>query len=194
MLAALTGHSHALAAARVSSGPPLSARPRLRLVDGTPEEWGWFCGHCAAPPADGEAPRPTARVCPSCGLGLLLETCRGSIPTPHESFLVVDSSLLVQAMSRRAEYLLRMREDSAVNRPVTDLLSPAAAETTGRDDLGAAIVAAADHGGRPGYVNVRPWNTFGVRMRARVSPCGPRRAALLVLDAARVSSLRSADD
>ena len=31
-------------------------------------------------------------------------------------------------------------------------------------------------------VTVRPWNTFGVRMRARIAPCGPPRAALLVLE------------
>ena len=29
---------------------------------------------------------------------------------------------------------------------------------------------------------VRPWNTFGVRMRAKIAMCGPPRAALIVLD------------
>jgi hypothetical protein len=29
---------------------------------------------------------------------------------------------------------------------------------------------------------VRPWNTFGVRLRSRVASCGPPRAALVVLD------------
>jgi hypothetical protein len=43
---------------------------------------------------------------------------------------------------------------------------------------------------------VRPWNTFGVRMRAKIAMCGPPRAALIVLDddrppAPRVSGLRS---
>ena len=31
-------------------------------------------------------------------------------------------------------------------------------------------------------VTVRPWNTFGVRMRARIAPCGPPRAALVILE------------
>ena len=51
-------------------------RPALRLVEGgldTTVAWQWFCGHCAASSPSGEAPAPTARVCTSCGLGLLLE-------------------------------------------------------------------------------------------------------------------------
>jgi hypothetical protein len=38
---------------------------------------------------------------------------------------------------------------------------------------------------------VRPWNTFGVRMRARIATCGPPRAALIVLDSGRSPTLRA---
>ena len=38
---------------------------------------------------------------------------------------------------------------------------------------------------------VRPWNTFGVRMRARIATCGPPRAALVVLENARPPALRA---
>ena len=38
---------------------------------------------------------------------------------------------------------------------------------------------------------VRPWNTFGVRMRARIATCGPPRAALIVLETGRGPSLRA---
>ena len=38
---------------------------------------------------------------------------------------------------------------------------------------------------------VRPWNTFGVRMRARIATCGPPRAALIVLDSGRGPALRA---
>jgi hypothetical protein len=177
----------------VSPGTPASARPLLRLVDGTldqPEEWGWFCGHCAAPSPGGEAPAPNARVCRQCGLGLLLEANRNALPAPRDPFLVVDGSLLVHAVSRRAETLLKMREDFAVHRPISDLLSPAAAEPVAGDNLGAAIVAAIEGEEGPGNITVRPWNMFGVRMRARVSRCGPPRAALVVLAEPRVSSVR----
>jgi len=37
---------------------------------------------------------------------------------------------------------------------------------------------------------VRPWNTFGVRLRARVASCGPPRAALVVLEHQQARSLR----
>lgn len=31
-------------------------------------------------------------------------------------------------------------------------------------------------------VTLRPTNTFGIRMKARIAACGPARAALVVLD------------
>ena len=129
-------------------------------------EWTWFCGHCAAPSPSSSPPPPTARVCTSCGLGLLLETRADTAPDPRDAFLVVDTSLLVQAMSRRAQALLELTEAEAVNRPAAELL------------------VAAD---------VRPWNTFGVRMRAKIAPCGPPRAALVVLEDQQSRRLRAVD-
>ena len=38
---------------------------------------------------------------------------------------------------------------------------------------------------------VRPWNTFGVRLRARIATCGPPRAALVVLENGRPPALRA---
>jgi hypothetical protein len=122
-------------------------------------------------------------VCPSCGLGLLLEAREDAIPTPRDAFLVIDSALLVQAMSRGAQSLLGMTEELAVNRPVANLLVPADAETHGGSDFAAVIVEAAEGDYADStYKFVRPWNTFGVRMRARISTCGPPRAALIVLE------------
>jgi hypothetical protein len=161
-----------------------STRPALRLVEGPAPaelEWSWFCGHCAAPPPGGEPPIPTARVCSSCGLGLLLEARADVIPGSKDPFLVVDSALRVQAVSRRAEVLLGVDEAIAVNTPVMNLLVPADAEAQGPTRFAAAIangVALEE----PIDSFVRPWNTFGVRMRVRIAPCGPPRAALLVLD------------
>src|SRR6201993_2218179 len=105
------------------------SRPALRLVEpavGQPVEFTWFCGHCAAPSRGDQPPAPTARVCRSCGLGVMLETRRDIVPTHRDAFLVIDSSLLVQAMSWRAETLLGVSEDSAVNHPVVQLLLAAA--------------------------------------------------------------------
>ncbi|HET9123819.1 MAG TPA: PAS domain-containing protein [Solirubrobacteraceae bacterium] len=170
-------------------------RNALTLVSGgrtTPDTFRWFCGHCAAPSPGGVAPPPTARVCARCGLGLLLETREDAVPDARDAFLVVDSRLLVQAMSREAQVLLGLAEEDAVDHPVAELLVPADAEGAARGGLAAAIADAAagdEPEGRRIYI--RPWNTFGVRMRARISTCGPPRAALIVLDSGRGPSLRA---
>jgi hypothetical protein len=171
-------------------------RPALRLVEGgldTAADWLWFCGHCAAPSPNG-APPPTARVCTSCGLGLLLEAREDAVPSGRDAFLVVDSSLLVQAMSREAQGLLSVTEELAIDKPVAELLVPADAEA-GRAGFAAAIAVAADgHDPDTSRCFVRPWNTFGVRMRARIATCGPPRAALVVLENGRTPALRAVKD
>ena len=175
-------------------------RPALRLVDGgldTTIEWSWFCGYCAAPAPGNMPPPPSGRVCSSCGLGMMLETRADAIPTDRDAFVVVDSRLLIQALSRDAQRLLAVTEEDAIDTRVSELLMPADAETANRTGFAAAIADAAQ--GLEAEVTrtfVRPWNTFGVRMRAKIAMCGPPRAALIVLDddrppAPRVPGLRS---
>jgi PAS domain-containing protein len=170
-------------------------RPVLRVLDGGLDEavtWSWFCGHCAAPAPTSAPPSPSARVCASCGLGLLLETREDALPQANDAFLVVDSSLLIQAMSREAQSLLGIEEERAVNTPIAELLVPADAESQGRTGFAAAIAEAAQ--GNPldsTQCFVRPWNTFGVRMRARIATCGPPRAALVVLESRPRPRLRA---
>jgi PAS domain-containing protein len=120
-------------------------------------------------------------VCGSCGLGLLLETRQDTVPSERDAFLVIDGSLLVQALARRAQTLLGVSEEDAVNRPVIELLTPADAEASGPSRFAAALARAAA-AGELGTAFVRPWNTFGVRLRARIAPCGPPRAALVALE------------
>lgn len=138
------------------------------------------------------APPPSARVCNACGLGLLLEAREDAIPDSRDAFLVVDSQLRVQAMSREAQTLLDLTEEMAVDKPVAELLVPADAEAQGRAGFAAAVAQAAD-GEEPDCTRatVRPWNTFGVRMGARIATCGPPRAALIVLDSGPRPTLRA---
>jgi PAS domain-containing protein len=112
----------------------------------------------------------------------MLETRRDIAPSHRDAFLVIDSSLLVQAMSWRAETLLGVTEDSAVNRPVAQLLMAADAEAGRPARFAAALAEAAAGADEPLIAFVRPWNTFGVRLRARIASCGPPRAALLILE------------
>jgi hypothetical protein len=114
------------------------------------------------------------------------------VPTERDAFLVIDNALLVQAMSRRAQGLLAVSEEEAVNRPLSELLVSADAEGAG-NRLAAAVADAAQGSGEPMNVFVRPWNTFGVRMRARIAPCGPPRAALLVLGGGPQRQLRAVE-
>jgi nitrogen-specific signal transduction histidine kinase len=122
----------------------------------------------------------------------LLEARADHIPSEDDAFLVVDSSLSVQALSAQAEQLLAVGEKDAINKPISELLVPADAEA---HELGfaASVIEAASGLDEPASGVVRPWNTFGVRIRVRISPCGPPRAALIVLDAPRQPGLRLVD-
>ena len=129
---------------------------------------------------------------------MMLETRADAIPTDRDAFVVVDSRLLIQALSRDAQRLLAVTEEDAIDTRVSELLMPADAETSNGTGFAAAIADAAQ--GLEADVTrsfVRPWNTFGVRMRAKIAMCGPPRAALIVLNddrppaAPRVPGLRS---
>lgn len=138
-----------------------------------------FCTHCGAPPA---VHQPESRVCGSCGLGLVLNSSVEAAPAPGDPFLVLDSSLSVCAVSRGAESLLVTRETEAVHRHITELLVPADAEAQGDANLAVAVTWAARGDGAMRRVIVRPANTFGVRMIARIASCGPPTAALVVFE------------
>ena len=106
---------------------------------------------------------------------------------------MIDHGLLVQAMSRRAQVLLGLTEAEAINRRVAELLVPPDAEARAPTGFAAAIVDAAAGLEESAIVTVRPWNTFGVRMRARIAPCGPPRAALVILEDPTSRPLRAVD-
>jgi hypothetical protein len=141
-----------------------------------------FCSHCAKTPEGGMLPEVGSRVCSSCGLGLLLEAPEALAPKPKDAFVVVDRSLAVHALSKRAEKLLGMRELDAIDKRITDLLVPADAEAQGPHSLSALLVEAAAGVDEVTETIVRPSDEFGVRFAARIGPCGPTPGALVVLD------------
>jgi hypothetical protein len=165
-----------------------TGRPALRLITPleheAPAPLVAFCSHCGIRPTrppDGTA-AAHSRVCASCGLGLILECPADAAPSAGDAFLVLDHSLAVCAMSEAAERLLAASEPDVVNRHVSDLLMPAGAEEKNGAGLSAVVAWAArgDVGTRTTVV--RPANTFGIRLTARIASCGPPRAALLVLE------------
>ena len=142
-------------------------------------EWAAFCSHCAHSVREAEAEVP--RVCASCGMGLMLHAPVDVVPTSESAFVVADGTLAVGAMSRVAEEFLGVAEAQAVHRPLTELLAGADAEAAGVN-LASAIMWAAGGDVTTRVAFVRPTNTFGVRCRARIGPCGPPNAAVVVLE------------
>jgi hypothetical protein len=140
------------------------------------QRWPAFCSSCGRAP-DGE-PAPGARVCDACGMGLILRAPAAVAPGPTDAFLIVEATLAVGAVSSEAERFLSVAESHAVHRPVAELIEVADAEAPG-ESLAATIMWAARGDGTRELV-VRPVHTFGVRWRARIGPCGPPRAAVIV--------------
>jgi hypothetical protein len=139
-----------------------------------------FCGHCAMQPGPARH-APPSRVCGHCGLGLVLQAAVGLAPRHDEPFLVVDTTLSVCAVSAAAEELLGIDETRAVNKHVADFLVPADANAPSAENLLALLVEVASGSGESRTTIVRPRQEFGVRFKARIGPCGPPHAALLVL-------------
>ncbi len=162
-----------------------TGRPALRLVAPleceAPAPLVSFCSHCGTRPPEPTL-APATRVCGACGLGLVLECREDVAPRAGDAFLVLDRSLAVCAMSDAAERLLAASEPDVVNRHVTDLLMPAGAEQRDGATLSVAVAWAARGEGGFRTAVVRPANTFGIRLTARIASCGPPRAALLVLE------------
>ncbi|MCW3065348.1 MAG: hypothetical protein JWN32_2520 [Solirubrobacterales bacterium] len=157
------------------------ARAALRLVQPAPVELqpiARFCGHCGNPPT---AAQPSTRVCDRCGLGLVLETVVEAAPSRGAPFLVLDTGLMICAMSAAAQRELAVDETEAVHRHVNELLVAADAEPGTRASLADVVVRAARGDGETTTIAVRPAHTFGVFFEARIAPCGPPRAALVVL-------------
>jgi hypothetical protein len=163
-----------------------TGRPALQLVTPleheAPAPLVSFCSHCGERPAQAPAGGSASRVCVACGLGLILESSADAAPSTGDAFLVLDQSLAVCAMSESAERLLAASEPDVVNRHVSHLLMPADAEGKDGAGLSSAVTWAARGDGVTRTTVVRPANTFGIRLTARIASCGPPRAALLVLE------------
>jgi hypothetical protein len=159
-------------------------RPAFALLEGgngSSTASRWFCGRCAARPALTDALPSVRRVCAVCGFGLMLQARSDEVPSAAEAYLVVDASFSVQALSEAAEAYLGTTERSALNRHVTELLIPADRSAGGSANFAVAMSMAARGGGPASQAMVSRTNTFGERIRARISACGPPPGALVVL-------------
>jgi hypothetical protein len=160
----------------------VTERPQLVAIPGYADRQAdvHFCGHCATA-ALVEVADPASRVCGRCGLGLLIGAQPALAPAAGDPFVLVDSALSVCGVSAKAEQLLDVSETRAVNRHLTEFLVPADAEASGPGDLVNLVIHAARGVGEMHEVVLRPTAEFGIRYWARIGPCGPPRAALIVL-------------
>jgi hypothetical protein len=158
----------------------------LRAVRTAAPERRTFCGYCGRRPPEGAArPEAASRVCPDCGLGLLLTADAGLAPAPQDAFLVVDAGLTVRALSKAAEQLFGLAETDVVDQPLENVLVAADSSDDARSRLHAVLAGAARGpltAGEPTAAVVQPARSFGVRWSARVGRCEPGHAALVVLE------------
>ena len=161
------------AAARTAS-PPRVERTR-------------FCTRCAATAGDPDAqsvPFGFDRVCGRCGMGVMLSAPQKALPGPGAAFVVVTREGRIPAVSEPAEPLIG-EERGLVGMP----LGSALASTDGDDRLARQVARAAGAGREVTETTLTPVLQAGDnpgKVGARISNCGPPRAALIVLERASI--------
>jgi hypothetical protein len=142
-----------------------------------------FCTRCGQPceePPSRPEHQLDGRVCPQCGMGLMLTCAREALPGTGAAFLIVTFELRVSAVSEAAERVLGP-EQSLMGLPFLDFLT----SPTGDDRLAHQVGLAAERACDPVVlpVRLRSWHADRAgTMAARISTCGPPRAALVTVE------------
>ena len=142
-----------------------------------------FCSRCGEPaevPARERRHLSPARVCQTCGMGMLLSCAREALPRAGAAFLIATVETRVSAVSQAAEPMFGA-EHVILGAPVAQLL----ASPRGEDRLLRTVTQAATRAREPRVMPVRGLtaNAEGMgMMAARISTCGRPRAALITLE------------
>jgi PAS domain-containing protein len=113
------------------------------------------------------------RVCPGCGMGVLLSTAPEALPARGAAFVVVDRDLRVTAVSGAGE---RLFGSDPSGRLLPSLISVRGADA----ELVRQVARAASGLSGTEKLTVRIAGKRGA-FEARISPCGPPRAALVAV-------------
>lgn len=154
----------------------------------TQRPWVAFCARCGRSPArGGHVPQSSfSRVCGHCGMGLVLRAPDDVAPAAGDAFLVVDRALAVCAVSEGAEEAVGITEPFAIGRLVSELVLPERGEPSGDvaggDGLLALVRRAVLDGGPPRRAAAHVAGIGPGAIAVRIGPCGPPRAALVVLE------------
>lgn len=143
-----------------------------------------FCGRCGepavSPPAGDDPPPFEQRVCGACGMGVLLRCAPDALPGAGGAFLIADRSLRIVAVSEAAEAIFGI-EELLIGTDLMEILT----STIGDRALSRTVARAAL---RPHDAVTVPARLTGERaesvgtMAARISTCGPPRAALIAVE------------
>jgi hypothetical protein len=145
-----------------------------------------FCSRCGAVSeiAEPQGPEPgLGRVCGECGMGVLLTCAREALPGPGGAFLVVTEDLAISAVSEGAEAMFGS-ESSIVGSGLLACVSSPLGENAVARYVGGAATGSREVVTVPLYASGPKARRFK-RLEGRVATCGPPRAALIVVDAAR---------
>jgi hypothetical protein len=137
-----------------------------------------FCTHCALL---FDEPAARRRVCPRCGLGVVLTCSSATLDTSGAAFFVVTSDLRVSAGSKQAEDLFSAH-DGIFGRPLLSLVT----SPMGVGELARLVAAAAGGTMAPSTIPVQSAASKldDVALEARIGGCGSPPAALVVVEAA----------
>jgi hypothetical protein len=152
-------------------------------VDGHPGTLR-FCSRCGEPaedpPREQDRRRSQRRVCDGCGMGLLLRCSREALPGAGAAFMVVTVDLEVTAVSLAGEDVFG-DESEVLGMSVLDLVTSPLGDERFARTVGQA-------GMRSRAPVVMPLRGLGGKaerlgtLAARISTCGPPRAALVTVE------------
>lgn len=148
-----------------------------------------FCSYCGYPPMGPWRVR-AHRVCMRCQMGVVLRAPVGAQPRYDDPFVIVDRQLAVQAVSRHAEVALSVEEQAGLDAPLEEFVIC----DNGDHDRGelAALVELVFAGAEPSNtLELRAVAKPEIRLRGRVTSCGPPPGALLILTPVAVHTATS---
>ena len=142
-----------------------------------------FCSRCGEPsnkPPKAQVNLIRDRVCRHCGMGLMLSCTRDAMPGAGAIFMVFTYELVVSAVSESAERVFGP-EQELLGRHLGEVLS----SPMGEVQLASQVARAGQRACEPVVLPVRgsePATVTAGMMAARISTCGPPRAALVTME------------
>lgn len=142
-----------------------------------------FCSRCGEPsakPPKAQIHLIRDRVCTKCGMGLMLSSTRDAMPGPAAVFMVFTFELVVSAVSEAAERVFGLEQD-LLGKHLSDVLT----SPMGDAQLVAHVARASQRATEPAILPVRGVDgepAAAGTLAARISTCGPPRAALVTME------------